>query len=132
VFKKILVSELITEGARLLEALRRNRFPLTAALWSYFPDATEWRLVLVSPAADRGALKAYTRVQRILKSIGASYLTLTDITLVSPVSQDYKDLRKTVPLRSGPHTELDPIQGMILQDPYVYSVSTPVRQRARA
>src|SRR5258708_1371729 len=61
-YKKVLVNELISEGKQLLEALRRNRFSFTAAFWYYFPDALEWRLVIVSPTVDRsGPLAAYQR-----------------------------------------------------------------------
>ena len=63
-YKKILVSELIDEGQRLLEALRRQRFPVVAALWSYIPESLEWRLILVTPTVEHtGPMAAYTRVQ---------------------------------------------------------------------
>ena len=76
--KKILVKELVDEGQRLLEALSRNRVTIKAALWHYFPESTEWRLVIVSPTVGRGPLAAYKRVQAILATTNPSYLTLTD------------------------------------------------------
>jgi len=79
-YKRILVSDLLAEGQRLLEALARNRFPMVAALWSYFPESMEWRLVIVSPVVDRiGPLRAYRRIQRVLATTKPSLLTVTDI-----------------------------------------------------
>jgi hypothetical protein len=93
-YKKILVKELIEEGQQLLGALARTRFFVTAALWFYIPESLEWRLVIITPTVDQGGpIAAYTRLQRILTSISPSQLTFTDISLMSPFSQDYQNLQ---------------------------------------
>ena len=129
-FKKLLVRDLITEGAQLLEALRRKRFPMVAALWNYFPESSEWRLVIVSPAVDRqGPLNGYTRVQRALSGINPSQLTLTDIALISPNSADYEDLRRILP-RAGRFSASpapNNTQKAIFDDTYIYPVGAPHR-----
>ena len=113
--KKILVKELVDEGQRLLEALARNRFNVKAALWHYFPEATEWRLVIVSPAVGRGPLAAYTRVQSVLASTKPSYL-------MSPQSPEFRELLGEVAMGGqlgvGPAT--GPTSRVVFEDDYVY------------
>ena len=62
--KKVLVKELVDEGQRLLEALRRKRFTIKSALWHYFPEAMEVaagdRLTRSQPTRPVGS--TYTRV----------------------------------------------------------------------
>ena len=127
-YKRLLVKELIDEGYRLLEALKKNRFPLKAAFWHYFIEAEEWRLVLVSPVVDRaGPLSAYTRVQRVLARTKPVYLTLSDISVFGPLSPDYKNLAAgvssagTFGARPAVH-QAHPIPNIVFEDAYVYQV----------
>jgi hypothetical protein len=130
VFKKILVRDLISEGERLLEGLRRNRFPVVAALWSYFPESMEWRLVLASPAVDhQGPLAAYGRVQRVLSGTNPSQLTLSDIALIGPESADYQNLRQVLS-RPGQFTTgaaTSQAGNVIFEDSYVYPLRASQR-----
>ena len=128
-FKKILVRELVADGARLLEALRGNRFPMLAALWNYFPESMEWRLAIVSPIADKNPLGAYKRIQRILAGIPPTHLTLSDIALISPYSEDYANLRSILsqPGRLANGTSPDYLQNVVSEDAYVYPVGTVTR-----
>ncbi len=125
-FKRVLVNELLVEGQRLLEALARNRFPMVAALWSYFPESMEWRLVIVSPVVDRiGPLRAYKRIQRVLATTKPSLLTLTDIAAYGSASQDYRNLRDIISspgrLIAGP--EVSRMQPAVaVEDAYVYQL----------
>ena len=127
-YKRILVKELVDEGHRLLEALKKNRFPLKAALWHYFIEAEEWRLVLVSPVADRaGPLTAYTRVQRVLARTNPAYLTLSDISVFGPLSPDYRDLAAGVSrsgkFGAGPAAHQTPAApSVVFEDAYIYQV----------
>lgn len=125
-YKKVLVSELIDEGQRLLETLRRNRFPITSALWHYIPDSLEWRLVIVSSAVEHsGPMAAYGRVQRALGSIDVLRVALSDIVLIGPNSQEYQALRQVVgaPGRfSGTVPLAPPLHNVVFEDDYVYRV----------
>src|SRR5271155_955813 len=95
-YKKILVEDLIKEGKLLVEALERVRFPITAAFWYDFPE-TQWMLVIVSPVVDRiGPMAAYRRIQRALQTVQPSRLVLSDISLMSPLSQEFQNLRSFV------------------------------------
>jgi hypothetical protein len=122
--KKILVTDLIVEGARLFEALKRNHFPLVAAFWSYFAESVEWRLVIASPLMNHmSPLEVYTRVQRILNSINLSHLTVSDIALISNESQDYRNWREAFP-SPVPYTASTAASypRMIFEDTYIYYV----------
>ena len=125
-YKKILVSDLIDEGKLLLEALVRNRFPIVAALWNYFPESMEWRLVIVSPIVDRdGPLRAYTRIQRVLAKISPLHLTLSDITAIGSASQDYQTLRAIISSPGGFSTGSGASrvpQDAVFEDAYIYQL----------
>ena len=125
-YKRILVNDLLVEGQRLLEALARNRFPVVAALWNYFPESMEWRLVIVSPVVDRdGPLRAYRRIGRVLATTNPSHLTVTDIAAVGPASQDFRNLQAIIssPGRLITGTEVNRIQPpVVAEDAYVYQL----------
>ncbi|MGD0300993.1 MAG: hypothetical protein ABSE86_28245 [Bryobacteraceae bacterium] len=117
-YQKVLVEGLKEDGRLLVEALERNRFPITAAVWYDYPEA-QWRLVVVSPAVDLvGPMAAYSRVQRALRSVERTELTLSDISLLSPRSQEFQNLRSLVsaPGRHGSGRTRD----VVLEDAYVY------------
>lgn len=124
--KRVLVNDLLVEGQRLLEALARNRFPVVAALWNYFPESMEWRLVIASPVVDRdGPLRTYTRIQRVLATTNPSHLTLSDIAAIGPASQDYQTMRATIsnPGRFIAGPEVNRIQSnVVFEDAYVYQL----------
>jgi hypothetical protein len=123
-FKKVLVTELIEDGKALLQALIRNRFPMTGAVWYDFPEA-DWRLVIVSSAVDQsGPMAAYARVQRALQSFQPSRLTLSDITLIGPSSQEFQNLRGllAVPGRFGHPPAGAHVRNVMFEDAYVYQL----------
>ena len=123
-FKKVLVNDLITDGQRLVEALRQ-RFPMTAAVWCHLPDSLEWRLVLASPFVDQvGPMAVYTEVQSTLAKINPSLLTLTDITVISPHSEDFQNLCSLVstPGRFSAGQPSGPGRNIVFEDNYIYQV----------
>jgi hypothetical protein len=121
-YKKVLVEDLINDGRLLVEALDRNRFPITAAVWYDFPEA-QWMLVIASPIVDQvGPMAAYTRVQRVLQTVQSSRLTLSDISLISPLSQEFQNLRLllTTPGRLGRSAASGGARTLVFEDAYVY------------
>ena len=121
--KKVLVSELISEGQLLLDALKRNRFPFSDAVWLSLEDWGEWRLVIVTPSVDRsGPLAVYARIQRILAHLNVSQLDLTDITVIGPASDDFQDLRAHI-ANGGRFTDNSAVgsaRNVVFEDHYVY------------
>ena len=67
-YSAVLVAHAIEEGQRLLERLKKERFPVSAALWYHVPDSSHWVLVIATPVVSRvGPTAAYTRLQGILQ-----------------------------------------------------------------
>ena len=119
--KNRLVADYIDHGRAVLEALRRDKFPITEAFWYDMPEAGEWRLIIASPMAHVvGPIQAYTILDRALKRI-RSPLSLSDISVLSPLSSQFQSLREEAvgPGRPG----MSPAAGGIaFHDAYLYSL----------
>jgi hypothetical protein len=124
-FKTVLVNELVIDGQHLIEALQQQHFPVTGAVWRHLPESLEWRLIIVSPAVDQvGPMAVYTKLQGVLTKINPSQLTLSDITVVSPQSEEFQNLQSLV---SAPgRFSAGPVTGhprnIIFEDNYVYQL----------
>ena len=93
-YKKLLVSDVVKDGQRLLLELTRNQFPIEAAFWYKEDDSSDWRLAIVSPeVVSGGPLNAYLKIGEALKSIAPSYLDVSDIRAMSPNGPDLKLFR---------------------------------------
>ena len=69
--KEVLLESDITAGARLIEELDKKGADVSAALWFFYPDLSEWKLLLVSPTFEKNGLTAsYTMVSEVISSIG--------------------------------------------------------------
>ncbi|MEO7649561.1 MAG: hypothetical protein ABIZ80_03770 [Bryobacteraceae bacterium] len=131
-YKKILVADYIQHGRDIIGALRNARFPITEAFWYDFPELDEWRLILASPIVHvMGPLEAYTLLNRVLSEIG-NPLSVSDISLFSPVSSEYRALRIAAlgpgRLRAGPATGRRK-QDISFNDAYLYSLPSLVHAR---
>ena len=125
--KTILVKQYLEDGSRVLEQLRHDRFPVTAAFWYYIPAPQEqWMLFIASPLVDRiGPLGAYGRLQRALAKIAPQpSLSLSNISLISPEGDEYESLKSAVAGtgRFGHGPAVEPLQDVIFEDAYVYEV----------
>ena len=121
-YKKVLVEDLINDGRLLVEALERTRFPITAAVWYDFPEMP-WMLVIVSTVVDQtGPMAAYGRVQRALQTVKPVQLALSDISLISPRSPEFENLRSLIstPGRLGQSAASGQTRSLIFEDAYVY------------
>jgi hypothetical protein len=91
--KKKLVEELISDGAKLLRELDCKSFPVESMFWIHMPDEDYWRLVIGSPiVTDRGSAAAYGRLGELLQGLDLAGVTLEDISLLDPASQQFKSL----------------------------------------
>jgi len=96
-YKTLLVEQEIEDGKKLIEQLEARRFPVSAALWYYFPEKNRWRLVIVSPVADsQGPLKGYGRIQKALGEMEPINLSLDDIRLMGKEDPEYRDLKQAL------------------------------------
>jgi hypothetical protein len=87
-YSTVLVAHAIGEGQRLLERLKKERFPVFAALWYRVPDSSRWVLAIVTPVVARvGPTAANTRLQGTLRDL--AHLSLSDISLFSPSGPEF-------------------------------------------
>jgi hypothetical protein len=122
----VLVDRQIEEGQRLLERLKKERFQVFGALWYRVPDSSQWVLVISTPVVSRvGPTAAYSRLQRILRDLNPSYLSLSNVSLFSPASPELERVRSAAGLSNqfgiGPATGR-PRNLSSFEDAYVYRV----------
>jgi hypothetical protein len=123
--KTALVEPYIEDGRRLIDALERAEFPISAALWYYFPESDDWRLVVASSLVDRlGPLQAYNQVQKVLATLPPDFsLSLKEISVVSPkrpLIQTLKGVVHVGPNEHGRRLRQSTIDGQFVEDAYIY------------
>jgi hypothetical protein len=95
VFIQILVDEKINAGRAIMDALRRDRFPIAAAFWCRIPESRYWRLVIGSKLINRiGPLEGYRRLHKILHELGLWDEFSGSISLLSPNDPTFHHLRE--------------------------------------
>ncbi len=95
-----LTSELIAEGARLLEALDARGIEVDAAMWYWLKDYGKWWLLLSLPRAA-GALQGYASIRTTFDALPPGDLTADDVS-IGPVAQDViRDVRAELRVKEG-------------------------------
>jgi len=126
--KPVLVETDLEVGGVLLNKLDKIDFQVKAALWFYFSDSNEWRLVFASPAVDKkGPKEAYREVQAQLEDLEKRYqLSLQNIALLSPDDNLVKLLKAAIktgpgvaPIRFAGNT----INNVFIEDAYIYRLA---------
>ena len=99
-----LVESQIADAISLVKNLDATGAAPTFAMWYFYDDAGEWRLVLAGPAFDALLPKqeavAYRRLAEAMASLSLSSLSLSDLKLVttkSPLVQAIRMLVGTPP-----------------------------------
>ena len=89
--KKKLVEGLVRDGARLLHELDQQGFPVESMFWAHLPEEDYWRLVIASPVVkQQGGAAAYQILNGMLRRIELVGITLEDISLLDPESQQFR------------------------------------------
>src|SRR5207248_10011952 len=120
-----LVDSRLDDGRRLIEDLDQNGFDVKAALWYYFVEPGEWRLLIASSMVpSEGPRKAYKRLQGLLPKDSA--IELRNISLVSPNDEQISLLRQVI--RTGPgitnlHFVGTTINGVFIPDAFIYRLN---------
>jgi hypothetical protein len=122
-----LVEKGIPEGKRLIEALDKADFQVQAAIWFYFTDSGEWRLLIASPFVEKnGPMKAYNSVQGVLEKLSPPPgISLKDISVVSPKHHLITLLRRAIgtgPGISGIRFTRNVINNTLIEDAYIYRI----------
>jgi hypothetical protein len=98
--KKTLVSDDISDGKKLLQILDRSIFKVDSAIWFYFTEFNEWRLILASEYVDnKGPKEAYSYIQKKIETINKKTpikIKLSDISLMGPDDKLINFLRKLI------------------------------------
>ena len=100
--EKTLVDSQIADAIAFVRQLDAGGIPPTLAVWYFYDDAAEWRLLLAGPFFDGLLPKqeqvAYRRIVDTMSYLTLSSLTLSDIKLVrsdSPPSLAIRSLIRT-------------------------------------
>lgn len=123
--KTALVEKNIEEGRRLLLALDRTGFRVSAALWFYVDEDEEWRFMVASPVIDeKGPRESYAFVQETLARLSPpSQISLKQISAISPSHDLIRLLRvaiRTGPGVSGIRFTRNTINNVFIEDAYIY------------
>jgi len=123
--KTILVEKDIQEGKELIEALDKAGFQVQAAMWFYFTDSDEWRLLIASPLVEEnGPKKAYSFIQSVLTQLSPpTAISLKDISTLRPEHHLISLLRVAIhtgPGISGIRFTRNVINNTLIEDAYIY------------
>jgi len=121
-YKTVQVSQMIEDGAKLLNKLDDRGIPVTAAAWFDDPEKQSWKLVLVTSVAENpGPLEAYMQIQYAMSGLALSF-ALDDIMVMSPSSRRFEEFRRM--MEGGARGEFlhpkTPSVGVAFDDAYVY------------
>jgi hypothetical protein len=122
VFVQVLVDEQINAGRAIMDALRRDQFPISTAFWYRIPESGYWRLVIGSKLIDRiGPLEGYRRLRGILDRLGLWNTLSGSISLLSPSDPTFRSLHEYA---QGPgQFGIGPSElHNMFQDAYIYSL----------
>lgn len=117
------------EGEALVRALDKSSLRVTAAFWSYFPEAESYRLILSSPQADsKGPLLAYAEIQALIAKLRLT-LTLDRVSVVSPADPVVRAL--TSAIRVAPfgrvRVKSSNFNGVHFEDALIYRAEPAVK-----
>jgi hypothetical protein len=81
-----LVDSDVRAGTEFVKLLDNAKFPFTGAAWLFYPDVSEWRLVVRTPKAEKDLQGALREVAAAMDKAGdlRQRLDLSRIKLVPP------------------------------------------------
>jgi len=116
-YKTILVTKIIEDGATLLKALDDKGVPVRAAVWFNDPEKMGWKLIIVTPVATTpGPLEAYLQIQFAMTNLDVA-ISLDDIIVMSPDSRKFEEFKRAME-GAARGALLKP--NVIFDDAYVY------------
>ncbi len=127
----ILVDKDINEGRKLVQILDAKEFDTKAAMWFYFADSNEWKLLIATPIVDeKGPKQAYEIIQKVIQEMQATSKTevkisLKDIIVLSPTEDPIPLIAmmiRTGPGLSGIRFTKNIVNNKLIDDVYVYRI----------
>lgn len=130
VVKDTLTSDMIDAGRALIEKLTVQDLQLSAALWFYFAEQNNWKLILASQIVKaHGPRAMYKKVQSVIHADAdeLSNLELSDIAVVSPDEMIITQFRPAIQIAgiSGVRLSNNTINGRVIEDAYIYKMTFP-------
>lgn len=120
--------EQITAGEELVKQLDATDARVDAALWWYFPDDENWRLLLSLPSLIRqGPQSAYKKVQKALSGLGGhARISLGEVMIARQNDPLLRLLRTAI--RTGPgisrvRFSKNVINGQLIDDALIYRLN---------
>ena len=123
--KDTLNREMIDAGEALIQRLDANKKDIAAAIWMYYAEPKDWRLMLTTPIVKtKGPLSAYKMVQSVLHRYPDEFplLDLQDITVVAPDDRVLEPFRIALKKSGTPGVRLSrtTLGARYIDDTYVY------------
>ena len=129
--KELLVTDALSEkmiqaGAKLVEHLDADAANIKSALWLYFPDSRNWKLILASETVETdGPRKLYEKIQGVNRSAAEpeETVSLNDIVVTTPKHELISVLAMMIGTGqgiSGIRFTRNNINGIYIDDAYIY------------
>lgn len=84
--EETLVESRVTDSVKLIKQLDKQGDSPTNALWYFYSDAEEWRVLIAGPAFDKLLPKeeghAYQKIAQAIASAKLDTLTIADVKLI--------------------------------------------------
>jgi len=124
-----LTEQMMTAGSQLVKRLDDTSADVAAAFWLYSSENRSWRLMIVSQKVEfDGPRKYYKRILDANKEAGEaeSVVALEDIEVTdtfAPIVQVLEHAVSTGPGLSGLRFSRNTVEGMFIEDVYVYRMN---------
>jgi len=119
-----LVDELIEDGQRLIDSLLGDRIPVRIACWVKPVEEDRWSLFIGTPLIDqKGAAQAYREVYRVLRGLGPTWVTDSDVKLIGeshPITKEILEIRQRFPGKGAARSRRPTLGGIPIEEIYVY------------
>ena len=123
---QVLVDRNIVEGKELIEALDRRDLNIKAAMWFYFEESDEWKLLIATPMIDKkGTKEVYRIIQTVIGEMSESKTSVSfkDVLVLSPKDDPIKlvgNVIRTDTGLSGIRFTKNIINNKLVDDAYIY------------
>jgi hypothetical protein len=123
VAKETLLDSDIGAGERFVQALDKSGKRINAALWLYYPDVSQWKLLLGSPDFDQDLTGSYTWVSQVLSGEDDvnKNISIGDVKILNPKDPLMHLLKSIVHEESGKvRMTSNVLGGIYVEDALIY------------
>ena len=136
--EKQLTNEMIQEGKVLLQALDETELAPDVAIWFYFSDIHDWKLILTArKLKSSGPRDVYRLIQKTLRALKekVTHISLDDVALAKPDAPMIRLLSLAIGTGagiSGIRFTQNTINGVTIEDAYIYRLVHQPKARRKA